>query len=83
VFIGSNQVKKISVQIILSRCCMSHKLYIFNESLPDHIAPFKGRLFIITEISEEDSIIDVLMLDDYSEWCFTQHEFIYYCSELN
>ena len=36
----------------------------------------------ITEESEEDNIIDVLMLDDYSEWCFQYHEFNYYCKEV-
>jgi hypothetical protein len=59
-----------------------NRLYIFNESLPMHITPFRGRLFIITEESEEDNIIDVLMLDDYSEWCFQYHEFNYYCKEV-
>ena len=59
-----------------------NKLYTFNESLPEHVAPFRGRLFVITLESEEDNAIDVLMLDDYTEWCFTYHEFNYYCKEV-
>jgi len=59
-----------------------NKLYTFNDNLPVHIASFRGRLFVITLESEEDNTIDVLMLDDYSKWCFAYHEFNYYCKEI-
>jgi len=59
-----------------------NKLYIFKDSIPDLVPSFKGRLFIVKSESKENNAIDVLMLDDYTEWCFTYHEFCYYCEEV-